>query len=167
MANRKIRLLVYTALFAAITTVMTLLHVPVGNGYVHVGDAVLYLGAIILPFPYGIFAAAIGEGLADVFSGYVIYLGPTLIVKSLNALCFYIPFKKHKNIVTLRTIIAICVSSVITVVGYFIAEWLLFNKAAALAYLPRCYVQPLASLIVFVVVGTALDQTNLFKRIKL
>ena len=166
MRNNKTRKLVYTGLFAALVCVVTLIHVPVGNGYIHVGDAVIYIGATILPFPFGIFAGAIGATLSDLFSGYAIYAIPTFIVKGLNAMCFYVPFKAHEKIVTPRTIMASVVSAFVTITGYLIAEWILFGKAAALGYLPRCFVQPLASTIVLVLLGTALDKARIKDRIK-
>ena len=50
----KIHLLTITALFAAAIAVMTayLLHIPIPTGgYIHLGDALIYLAACLLPFP--------------------------------------------------------------------------------------------------------------------
>lgn len=167
MTSKKTRLIVYTALFAAMTTVITMLHIPIGNGYIHVGDTIIHMGATILPFPFGIFAGAIGGTLSDIFSGYAIYAIPTLIIKSINALCFYIPFKAHKKIISVRSVISVTISSFATIVGYFFAEWILYNKAAAIVYLPRCYIQPVASFVVFIMLGLAFDRIRLKDRVKL
>ena len=81
--------IVFTGLFAALVCVAILIfHVPVGNGIVHLGDAFIYLGAIILPFPFGIFAGAIGGSLSDLLDGYAIYAFPTLIVAELALLLY-------------------------------------------------------------------------------
>ena len=50
------------ALFAAVITLTTayLLHIPVPTGYVHLGDAFVYLAAPLLPAPYAVAAAANG-----------------------------------------------------------------------------------------------------------
>ena len=61
-------LLTLTGLFASMITVMTayIFHVPYGanGGYIHFGDALIYVAAVILPRPYALAAAAIGGGLA-------------------------------------------------------------------------------------------------------
>ena len=56
-------------LFAAMITVMTayICHIPYGanGGYIHFGDALIYLAAVFLPRPYALAAAAIGGGAAS------------------------------------------------------------------------------------------------------
>ena len=51
--TNKLLLLVLSALFAAMITVMTafLFHIPIGvnGGYLHFGDALIYLAASMLP----------------------------------------------------------------------------------------------------------------------
>ena len=68
----RIHYLSITGVFAAMITVMTayIAHVPVGaNGtYIHFGDALIYLAAVLLPTPYALAAAAIGGGLADLLT---------------------------------------------------------------------------------------------------
>ncbi|MEG2098022.1 MAG: ECF transporter S component, partial [Pseudoflavonifractor sp.] len=52
--QKQLRLLVLSALFAAAITIVTayLLHVPLPTGgYVHLGDALIYLAACLLPAP--------------------------------------------------------------------------------------------------------------------
>ena len=67
--STKIRNIAITGVFAALITVMTayVCHIPVGTngGYVHFGDALIYLAAVLLPRPYALAAAAIGGGMAD------------------------------------------------------------------------------------------------------
>ena len=57
-----------TGLFAAMITLMTayICHIPYGanGGYIHFGDALIYIAAVLLPRPYALAAAAIGGGLA-------------------------------------------------------------------------------------------------------
>ena len=57
---------------AALITIMTayICHIPVGTngGYIHFGDALIYLSATLLPKPYAICAAAIGGGVADLLT---------------------------------------------------------------------------------------------------
>ena len=86
----KIHLLTITALFAAAIAVMTayLLHIPIPTGgYIHLGDALIYLAACLLPVPYAAAAAAIGAGLADLLTAPMWVL-PTLVIKAVLVLFF-------------------------------------------------------------------------------
>lgn len=90
--TNKLLLLVLSALFAAMITVMTafLFHIPIGvnGGYLHFGDALIYLAASMLPTPYACIAAAVGAGLADIVSGAPIWAPFTLVIKACIALLF-------------------------------------------------------------------------------
>ncbi len=90
--TNKLILLVLSALFAAMITVMTafLFHIPIGvnGGYLHFGDALIYLAASMLPAPYACTAAAVGAGLADIVSGAPIWAPFTLVIKACIALLF-------------------------------------------------------------------------------
>ena len=60
----RVRYLTMTGLMAALITIMTayICHIPVGvnGGYIHFGDSLIYLAAVLLPRPYALAAAAIG-----------------------------------------------------------------------------------------------------------
>ena len=85
-------LLAVSAMFAAMVTVTTayLFHIPIGSngGYIHVGDAFIYLAAAFLPLPYAAAASAVGAALADVLTGAAVYAIPTLIIKALMVVPF-------------------------------------------------------------------------------
>ena len=59
----KVKYITMTGIMAALITLMTayICHVPVGanGGYVHFGDSLIYLAAVLLPRPYAL-AAAVG-----------------------------------------------------------------------------------------------------------
>ena len=75
--NEKLLNMVKAGVFAAMTALLTAtLHIPVGNGYIHCGDAVIFLAAAMLPLPYAVGASAVGGMLADVLSGYPVYALP-------------------------------------------------------------------------------------------
>lgn len=164
--NKTIRYIVLTALFAAMTTLMTMVHVPVGGngGYIHVGDAMIYIAACFLPAPYAILAGAIGGGMADLISA-PIYVIPTVIIKSLIT----VPFtsKDEKRIINKRNIVAVFISGVVTIVGYYIADSVLFGSwKAALATLIPNLIQAAGSGIVYMVFAAALDKANIKVRFK-
>lgn len=162
--NIHARIIVLTALFAALTTVLTMtVKIPTITGYVHPGDSMIYLGASILPGPYGIFAGAIGGGLADLLSGYPHWIIPSAIIKGLNAvpfiLAFYIQKKRSKShrIINPLSLTALVPSSLITVLGYFIAHLFMKDFGYAVAAIPNELCQVLAAAIVFTALGFGLD----------
>ena len=81
--------MVTTGLFAAMITVMTayICHIPYGanGGYIHFGDALIYVAAVFLPRPYALAAAAIGGGLADLLTAPM-WAPATIIIKMLITL---------------------------------------------------------------------------------
>lgn len=84
----KTKKLVMAALFAAlgyVATVALMVPSPTG-GYLNLGDAVVLLGAFLLGPGYGALAGAVGPALADLLSGYVMYVPGTLVIKALMAL---------------------------------------------------------------------------------
>ena len=52
MKSKQLKLVVVSAVFAALVFVLTYtLKVPTPTGYVHIGDAAIYLAACVLPTP--------------------------------------------------------------------------------------------------------------------
>ena len=162
--NTSTRIIVLTALFAALTTISTMfIKIPTMFGYVHAGDSMIYLGASVLPGPFGLIAGAVGGGLADLISGYPHWVIPTAIIKAFNALPFffarYIRAKRGKNkrIINPLSLTSLIPSSLITIFGYFIAHLLMYDWAAAAAGLTTEWIQPLAGAAIFIALGMGLD----------
>ena len=85
--SKKLRLLCLAALFAGAIAVTTayLLHIPIPTGgYIHLGDALIYLAACLLPAPYAVGAAMVGAGLADLLTA-PLWVVPTLLIKAMVA----------------------------------------------------------------------------------
>lgn len=166
LSHQKILYLTTTALFAALVCITTayIFHIPVGsnNGYVHVGDAIIYLAASILPAPYAMIAGGLGGAMADLLTAPA-WAPATFLIKMINV----IPFTcKKDKIVNTHNVIALFLSGIVTFVGYFIAEGVMFGTWAALIpSLLSGWVQPLGSAIVFLLLGTALDRINFKKKI--
>ena len=89
MKNQKTKYLCLASLMAAIIFVFTqIFHIPSHNGYVHIGDAFVYLAGALLPWPYAMGAGAVGAALADCMSGYAMWAPASILIKALTALCF-------------------------------------------------------------------------------
>lgn len=160
------RKIVLAGLFAAMIALTTayLFHIPIGanGGYIHLGDAFIYLAACLLPAPYACAAAAIGGGLADFMSGAAIWVLPTMIIKPLTALCL----RQSNHIVTKRNVLGLVAAGVVCVVGYYFAQVILVGSwVAPLASVFGNIIQSVGSGLLFVVMGAALDKAGVVKRL--
>lgn len=166
-SNLKLRTIVFTGLFAALVCVLTMLHIPVGNGYIHIGDSLIYLSSMLLPFPCGMIAGGIGGGLSDLFSGYPAYVIPTFVIKVLNSLLIYIIAKQSQKIINVRSVIASVLSGLITVFGYYFVAVILYGGfKAQLATIPGNIFQAVGSAVIFIVLGLAFDSAKLKDKLK-
>ena len=156
-----------TGLFAALICITTayIFHIPVGTngGYVHVGDALSYLAAAFLPAPYAMAAAALGGAMADLMTAPVWTIA-TLIIKMLIS----IPFtSKKEKIINVQNVISIFIASIISMVGYYFAEVILFGSwVAFLPSISGSIVQSGGSGILFLALGHALDKMRFKSMLK-
>ena len=161
-----IRYLVLAGIMAALITIMTayICHIPVGTngGYVHFGDALIYLSAVLLPKPYALAAAAIGGGLADLLTAPM-WVPATVIIKMLIVL----PFTCHSGrIVSVKNVIACILAYFISGIGYFAAQYILFETASVFwVSMLQSLLQAVGSAVFFIVFGMALDKADFKKRI--
>ena len=153
--------LTMAGIMAALTTLMTayICHVPIGinGGYIHFGDSIIYLAAVLLPTPYALAAAAIGGGLADLLTAPM-WAPATIIIKMLLVLPFT---NKSAKIITPRNLIATVIGYLISGVGYFLAEYIIFGTWTVFAVtMAQTLVQSFGSAVVFIVIGIALDKAH-------
>ena len=154
--SKTIKLITLSALFASmIVSLTTFGKIPVGNGYIHTGDSMIYLAACVLPFPYAVFAAAIGGALSDALGGYAIYIIPTLIIKALITLPYT---SKSGNILTKRNALMVIPAGLITVAGYFITGLILYGWSGAVVSIIGDIVQAAGSGVIFIAFAAALDK---------
>ena len=82
--DRKTRQLVITALMICLVVLGTILFripVPMTKGYIHLGDAMIYLAVLMLGKKHGSAAACLGSALGDILGGYAFWAPFTLIIK--------------------------------------------------------------------------------------
>lgn len=171
-STASVKMIAVTAMFAALVTVTTaFIKIPTPLGYSHAGDSMIYLGASVLPGPFGIIAASIGGALADLLSGYAQWALPTAIIKAFNALPFVICgiiLKKHgKNgkIINLPNLIMIIPTTMVTVGGYFLANGLMYGWVAAVGELALWWLQPTVGAVLYIALGLGLDAIKFKQRI--
>ena len=161
--NSSLHLGVLTALFGALIFVVTayVLHIPTPatGGYIHLGDAFVYLAASVLPTPYAAAAAGVGEALSDALTGGIVYALPTFLIKSAMVLCFT---SAGEKILSKRNAAASVAAGLICVGGYYLTEvFLLHSFVSPLVEIPANAVQALASAAVYLLLGKALDRAKL------
>lgn len=132
--SEKTNKLVLTALMMCLVLVATIsirIPSPFTQGYVHLGDTMIFLSVLLLGKKGGTVAAGIGSALADILGGYAMYAIWTLIVKGLMALIMGVFIeatvkknKKHIKIgnVPLFEIIGMFLAGVEMVIGYAIVD---------------------------------------------
>ena len=161
----KVRYLTMTGFMAALITIMTayICHIPVGmnGGYIHFGDSLIYLAAVVLPRPYALAAAAIGGGMADLLTA-PIWAPATIIIKMLIVLPFS---NKSTKIVTPRNIFAAVLAYFISGLSYFLVEYILFGSwSVLLISMSQSLIQSGGSAVFFVILGHVLDEAHIKTR---
>jgi uncharacterized repeat protein (TIGR04002 family) len=160
---KSIKLTLITALFMAMTTVTILfLRIPFANGIIHIGDTLIYLAACILPFPYGLIAAGIGGAMANMLGGHIVWAPFTLVIKALLTLPYS---SKNERILTTRNALMVFPAGLITMAGYFIAGWLLFDMAGAVTGLFGDFIQAAGSAVLFIIIAAALDKVKFKQKV--
>lgn len=146
---------VFTALVFVVTAY---LHIPTNNGYIHVGDGLIYLAACILPWPYAMAVGAGGALLADCLTGFAVWAPGSVVIKAVTALLFT---NKGKKMLCLRNWLMLIPAAVICAGGYYLYESFLYsNFLAPLAGIPASLTQSTASTILFVAIGLTIDKIN-------
>lgn len=171
-SSLNVKMLAVSAMFAALVTVTTaFIKIPTPLGYSHAGDSMIYLGASVLPAPFGIIAASIGGALADLLSGYANWALPTAVIKAFNALpfalCSILLKRKGKGtkIINTPNILMIIPTTMVTVGGYFLANSLMYGWAAAIGELALCWLQPTVGAVFYIALGLVLDSIKFKQKI--
>ena len=132
------RMLVMAGLFAALGCVATMvLQVPSPTGgYMNLGDTVVILGAYLLGPVYGAIAGGVGPALADLLSGYGVYVPATLVIKALMGLTAALLYRALGR-KSWAPVVCGVAAEAIMVVGYCLFDgFLAGNLAAGLAGIP-------------------------------
>ena len=160
MKNKTVRLMCISGVLVALVFVVTAyLHIPTVNGYIHVGDGLIYLAAAILPLPYAVAVGAGGALLADTLTGFAVWAPASVVIKGVSCLFFS---SKGKRIITRRNVLAVLPAALICAGGYYLYETLVYGSfSASLVGIPASLTQSLASTVLFIAVGLAIDKMKI------
>ena len=125
--------LAYGGMLAALIFAATyFFKIPVSltQGYIHLGDGFILLGAAMLGHT-AIAAAAIGSMLADLLGGYTMYILPTFLIKGAVAAVAVWCYAKNRPV--LWQLVLLTLAELVMVAGYFVVEWLVLGYGWAAA----------------------------------
>lgn len=151
----KTKNLTLTALFAALIFVGTyFFKIPLSfaGGYTHLGDGLLIVAVLFLGTRRGTLAAAIGMGLSDLIGGYMIWVLPTICLKSLWAFMvglFAFKFCKGK---AYGWYLGAFLGGLLQIVGYTLIKIPIYGQKPALIELPILSVQTIAGCVIAAVI---------------
>ena len=156
MKNFKVRDLVITSLFIALVYVFTWvvkIQLPFSpnGGLIHLGNVPFFLAAIFFDKRVGMTAGALGMGLFDLTSGWILW-SPMTVISAL--IMGYILNKMNYKKYTLQSLIlSFVLVALVKVVVYYIGEiFILSSFAAPLASIPGNLIQiGVSSVIVLVI----------------
>lgn len=169
--------LMLTGLLTALVMAATsFFRIPVvaTNGYIHLGDTMVFLSVLILGRRNGTIAAASGSALADLLGGYAHWAPWTFVIKGLMAFVtatIIYSYRSEGEAVSegsnssekremLISAFAMTAGGLVMIAGYFIAQRILYgNFAAPLAALPGNIIQAAAGIIAAEAVSAALRKT--------
>ena len=120
--NNSIQSLILTALFIAVIFVSAnFIKIPTAGGFVHLGDCMVLLAAVVLGKKKGAVASALGMALVDLSAGYLVWAPFTFVIKGIMAYIVAALLEKQGDNTSFRYSISFTGASVFMVVGYFLA----------------------------------------------
>lgn len=162
--------IILTGLMMAMIVVATMLIVipsPFTGGYIHLGDAIIFLSVLILGWRYGAIAAGVGSALADLLVGYAVWAPWTLFIKGFMGAVMGIFIlkamqKQGKSIlgVPVYQLIGMILAGCFMVAGYYVAEGVIYgNFIAAVMGIPFNIVQFSVGTVIATILAAALYKT--------
>ena len=140
---------VFAALVFVVTSQIPPIPIPATGGYFNLGEATIYIAALLFGPFVGAFSGGVGAGLADIYLGYVYFAPGTLIIKGVEG--------------AIVGFISVIAGGTAIVVGYFLYETLLAMlfpslEIYAIAEIPLNIAQMLIGLIIAVPIMHAVQR---------
>ena len=171
--DNKVYTLVLTGVFTALVMAATsFFKVPVAatNGYVHMGDAMVFLAVAVLGRKNGTIAGASGSALADLLGGYAHWVPWTFVIKGVMAfVCGTILYAGQDSDgaatsgtkISARSITAMSIGSLIMIAGYFTAHRFIYGTwAAPFAALPGNIIQGVCGVVIAEIAAAAIGKAT-------
>lgn len=124
-------------------TILFRIPVPMTQGYVHLGDAMIYIGVILLGKKQGAVSAALGSALGDVLGGFAFWAPWTLFIKfamayTAGVLLDRLSAGAHHHTPSaaadmISRAAAMSAGGIVMCAGYFVAERIMYGSWALAA----------------------------------
>jgi len=162
--------IVLTALMMCLVMVLTMfvrVPIPFTQGYVHLGDVMVFVSVLILGVRYGAIAAGVGAMLADLIGGFAAWAPWTFAIKAIMAVilgCAVMLVSKGKNPnrAKFRTamITGMVTAGAFMAAGYYAAEGIMYgNWVVAALGIPWNIGQFAVGMVIAVIIAEALYKT--------
>ena len=123
--------LVMTGVLMALACVATMvIQIPSPtHGYMNLGDCVVLLSGCLLGPVYGAVAGGVGSALADLLSGYAVYVPGTLVIKAVMAALAGGLYRRSRKLLPVGAVLA----ELVMIVGYWLYDGILMGSLAGSA----------------------------------
>ncbi len=161
MKNNRLGELTKAAVLIALTVVMTMvvqIPTPSTNGYLNLGDMVIFIAAMMLGKKGGLVVGGVGSALADILLGYTHYAPITLVVKGLEG--FIAGAILQTKVGKKYPILATVIGGIWMALGYYTAEIFMYGAKAAVVGIPGNLMQGLFGAVSAVVLYKALSKVQ-------
>ena len=143
--------------FVATAFINIRLPIMANGGLVHLGNVPLFLSDILFGKKTGAMAGAFGMGLFDLFSGWTAWAPFTFIIVGIMG---YVVGRITEKKTTVWYILAIIAALLIKIIGYYIAEMILYkNWVAPLMSIPGNIIRVVVAGVIVVPTAVALRKT--------
>ncbi len=166
LSVRDLTLIGLLTALVAVATMIIKVPIPATQGYIHLGDSMIFLAAILFGRRHGAVAAGLGSALADILLGYTAYALPTLIIKGLMGyMVGVIAEQQSESLLNIRNIIAMIVGAVWMASGYLATATIMYGDftAALVGGFPSDLLQGFGGAVLFIPLGIALKKSSFYK----
>ncbi|NLY45438.1 MAG: ECF transporter S component [Tissierella sp.] len=162
MRNESTKSITRIAALMALTTIMTMIiQIPtIGtNGYLNLGDMVVFIAAMMLGKKGGFLVGGLGSAMADLLLGYTHYAPITFLVKGFEG--YIAGALLETKLGQSKPIFATSIGGIWMALGYYMAEIFMYGGAAALASVPGNLMQGMLGAVTAVILYVALKKTRI------
>lgn len=173
MENQKVnnkvnvKAICFTAIMAALIFVFTFtFKIPLGTGYTHLGDSIIFLSVALLGSKKSSLAAGIGASLADLIGGYTAWVLPSFFIKAIMVLICGLFAEKLIKSKLVGYIVGAVLGGVFQIGGYTLAKLLMYDKAYALTTLPELAIQTAVGIAVALIFIAIFNKTKVTDKLR-
>lgn len=155
------------AMMAAVTFVgIYAVKVPVPNGYIHIGDCMVFLSVLLLGTKRGALAGAIGAAFSDLLAGYMHWVFPTFVIKYIMAVIMGLFVEKIMPKAKWNWLIGAAVGGIVQIILYFVADTVMFGMAMGIVDIYGNTIQTVAGVILTGVMVNLFQKSGIMNRLK-